>query len=153
MSEFTFEGGFTAKAAVSRRRWFEVELVQGSGFEMLLTHLSRTALRKLANRNTKKVWDRKANARIEQLDEDRLFDDYAKNIVIDWRGLDVGILKQLLSIDTDAPDETNVPYSKENVTLLLKGCIGLDTWVTDGATDPMNFTEVSKEDEVLEGNS
>lgn len=133
-----------AKDAVSSRRWFDAEEVTGiAGFQIELAHLSKKALESMVRRCIKSVYDRQVKRQVERLDNEALYALYAQNVVLNWKGLDVGGLKKLVAIKVPegTNDNTPVDYSEENVIHLLDNARALDNWITEKASSPENFID------------
>lgn len=127
-----------------------------NGFCVRLAFPPRDRFNKLMN-GTRRIVTNPATKRPEEsVDEEAVSAVYAKNVILDWKGLTPEILSSLLSMTTDraktfytSPKEIadGLPYTEADAKDLMLKSISFDRWVANFIAEPANFAK-SKEAEV-----
>jgi hypothetical protein len=113
------------------------------GFEVQVANISREKLTKLRKSCVEKVFDRKIRGQIEELNESKFVRAFTDNAVLDWKGLKLSYVEQLMLVDIEAQDpNAELPYDKDNAELLVKNSADFDTWLNEVVFDLDNFRSV-----------
>ena len=110
-----------------------------SEFEIDVVYLSRKESKKLTDDCTTKRMDYKTRQVVETFDEDEFIHRYVQAAIKGWTGLDGKLLKKLMLIDDDVPDDQEIPYSSENAEILVKNSVYFDNWLTEVVNDIKTF--------------
>ena len=109
------------------------------GFEVKLLHLSRPEMQKLQKAATRITFI--ARQKTEELDSDMFVKAFAKNCILDWKGLTLEYAMKLLPIlppkNTDLTQE--IPFSEEDAINLVKNSTTFDQWINGIVFDLDSF--------------
>lgn len=110
------------------------------GFEVEVTHLSRSELTKLRKRCITHKFDRSTRQQVEHLDEEKFVDQFTKAVITNWSGLKLKYLEELLPVDlSNADPEEELAYSPDNAKELVSGSTEFDQWLNEVVFDLQNF--------------
>lgn len=129
------------KTLMTPSKTVEFDYPGSDGFKVKLCYLAREELVKLRGRCVSQVFNRKTRGYEEQLDDEKFLTEYTKSVIKGWTGLKMKYLKSLVLIsDVDNQDQT-LPFTQENVEVLMKNSSDFDTWVTEQVGELENFTQ------------
>ena len=129
------------KTLMTPSKTVEFDYPGSAGFKVKLCYLVREELVKLRCRCGSKVFNRKTRGYEEQLDDEKFLTEYTRSVIKGWTGLKMKYLKSLVLIsDVDNQDQT-LPFTQENVEVLMKNSSDFDTWVTEQVGELENFTQ------------
>jgi hypothetical protein len=123
------------------------------GFFVLITYANRMVLQEIRDASREVRFDPRSRERQEELNEDKLREQYATRLIKGWRGLTPRKLQKLLPelVADEADMEKDIPYSKEIAIALLDSSLEFGAWVDSIATTLENYTVVKeKQEEELE---
>ena len=127
----------------SKTAW--VEFPGMEGFEVELANLSRKELVNLRKKCTTNKFDRKTRAFNEELDESKFLSEFTKAVVINWKGLKLKYLEDILLVDLSGQDpEKEMDYSYENAKVLVENSAEFDNWLNEVVFDLENFRSGSE---------
>lgn len=121
--------------------------VDFKGIRFKVRHVNRTQLFNLGQSCTILSYDANTKTRVPRLDLPKLAKALANVLVVDWSGVTLRTLQGLMVLDgvdkldaaqLDAP----IPFTTENLEMLLTNANGLDEFLQDVAMDPANFRTV-----------
>lgn len=132
--------------------------VEFRGVRFEVRYLSRAALSQIAVESQVVTFDPKRKGRTTQLDPERYSIALGQAIVKGWSGLTWGNLPQLVPVDypEDFPAEKlteEVPFTNENLQLLLQNVTDLDNFLLEVAMAPESFRAATPTPEAVEKNS
>lgn len=111
-------------------------------FKVKLCYLSREELVKLRSRCVSQKFNKKTRGFEEQLDEEKFLGEYTNAVIKGWSGLKLGQLENLLLVQDDIPNpENDLPFTQENVEILMRNSADFDRWVTETVAELENFTK------------
>ena len=114
----------------------EVEFPDSDNFYVSLTYLNREKLTKIRNRSLTIKFNKRSRQREEEVDNEKILEEYAREVVRGWRGLTIRELARLMPIETAGANlEQEVPYSEEDALELLRNSTIFDQFVTDCQND------------------
>jgi len=91
----------------------------------------------------------------EKMNEDKLRDEYARQIIRDWKGLTpaklVDILPGLVEYNEDDKDR-EIEFGHDVAVALLESSLEFEAWIIDIATEVQNFKHVAERQEKAEEN-
>jgi len=90
----------------------------------------------------------------ERINEDKLRDEYARQIIREWKGLTPSKLADILP-GVEFKDEDGarpIEFSHDVAVALLEASLEFEAWVIDIATEVKNFKHVAERQEELEEN-
>jgi hypothetical protein len=129
------------KTLMTPSKTVEFDYPGSAGFKVKLCYLAREELVKLRGRCVSQVFNRKTRGYEEQLDDEKFLTEYTRSVIKGWTGLKMKYLKSLVLIsDVDNQDQT-LPFTQENVEVLMKNSSDFDTWVTEQVGELENFTQ------------
>jgi hypothetical protein len=109
------------------------------GFELDVTFLSRETIKNMRKKCVKTKW--KNHEPVEDFNEDLFLDLYVEAVIVGWRGLKLSYLETLVPVDLKKMDrDMELPYSKKEALMLMKGSSSLDKFISDFVSDLGNFT-------------
>ena len=118
------------------------------GFEIKISYLDKGELQAVLKRSKSREYDRRSHQPIEKYSDEKLCRNLA-HLIIDWRGLTLGKLSEMVPIKIDKEEaKTPVPYSQANAETLVTEAYGLDNFLMDTVTDLQTFREEKTETEV-----
>jgi len=114
---------------------FFVKIAYASKF--ILTNIREIARESFTNPRTRE--------REERLNDDKLRSEYARQIIIDWRGLTGEKLQRILPglkiVGKDKGED--IPYSSVIAEALLEVSLEFENWAIDMATDVENYSHIA----------
>lgn len=123
---------------------FHVELAYASKF--VLNQIREVAREIHGNPRT--------GAKEERLNEDKLRNEYARQIILGWKGLTPAKADDLLpGLEfSESEKDKNIPFTHDIALALLEASLEFEAWVIDIATEVQNFKHVAEKQEKLEEN-
>ncbi len=116
------------------------------GFEVKIHYVTREDLLKIRNASLIKKFDKSTRKQVEDIDNDRFVENYAKLAIADWKGLKLGHLPHLLPVDLTGQDlEADVPFSSEEALELLKNSPVFDQFISETLADLESFSVKQKQ--------
>jgi len=87
--------------------------------------------------------------REERLDDDKLRKEYARQIIVNWRGLTGEKLQKLVpGIEIKKSDlDKEIPYTQEVAISLLEVSMEFENWVIDICTNVENYSHIAEQKE------
>lgn len=118
-------------------------------FYVRITYANAMILQEIRDASREVRFDPRTRERQEELNEDKLREQYATKLISGWRGLTARKLKKLLPELTVADEELDrdISYEKELTIAILEGSLEFSAWVDSVATSIENFTAVEKKQE------
>ncbi len=129
------------KSLMTPSKTVEFDYPGSEGFKVSLCYLAREELLKLRSRCVSQVFNRKTRGYEEQMDDEKFLTEYTKAVVKGWKGLKLEYLKQLVLIGDVEDENVTLPFTQENVEVLMRNSTDFDQWVTDQVGDLENFTQ------------
>lgn len=126
--------------------WIEYPGIDG--FVVKVGFVGKEELFKITDESKMTIWVK--HRREEKVDRTKLTKRWAKKAILDWKGLTLGTLRELIPIKVKASEEkVEVPCDEENKFSLLYNSTDFDVWLTEVSTSPEYFVEEKKKKEVL----
>ena len=133
----------------SKTTW--VEFPGLDGFEVELANLSRKELVALRKKCTSQKFNRKTRGFEESLDDDKFVKEFTKSTVLNWKGLQLGYLEDLLLVDLNGKDPSvELDFTLENAEQLVENSSEFDNWLNEVVFDLENFRSESKKEDKAE---
>tara|TARA_B100000902_G_scaffold13392_1_gene16275 strand:- start:5401 stop:5844 length:444 start_codon:yes stop_codon:yes gene_type:complete len=130
----------------SKSTW--VEFPGLDGFEVELANLSRKELVALRKKCTQNKFNRKTRAFEESLDDNKFVKEFTKATVLNWKGLQLGYLEDLLLVDLNGKDPSvELDFTLENAEQLVENSSEFDNWLNEVVFDLENFRSESKNED------
>lgn len=135
--------------------WFDFPELEG--FKILLRYCRKSEMRKMLEDCTEKRTDLMTGETKEETNSEEFKKEICKNIIIDWAGLTIGMLKKLIPLDEAALAETGyvdtdlVACDLESKMMLMNESFTFDRWLNTAVSDIRKFKEdqQAKEAELL----
>ena len=128
-----------------------VEFPGLDGFEVELANLSRKELVALRKKCTQNKFNRKTRAFEESLDDGKFVKEFTKSTVLNWKGLQLGYLEDLLLVDLNGKDPSvELDFTLENAEQLVENSSEFDNWLDEVVFDLENFRSESKKEDKAE---
>ena len=128
-----------------------VEFPGLDGFEVELANLSRKELVALRKKCTQNKFNRKTRAFEESLDDGKFVKEFTKSTVLNWKGLQLGYLEDLLLVDLNGKDPSvELDFTLDNAEQLVENSSEFDNWLNEVVFDLENFRSESKEEDKAE---
>lgn len=126
-------------------------------FLVSLRYTGKTQLHEMVKECTEDRLDMRTMKKVEEVNELKFKKLIANKVIVDWEGLDIGMLKSLILLNSEAikaagmTDESPVEASFENKMMLLDNSLEFDRWINDIIHDIKRFRdeETAKEVENL----
>lgn len=116
------------------------------GFKVKLNYVSRETLVKIRNASLVFKFNRKTHNREEEVDTDKLNDNYAKEAITGWKGLKVKHLAMIMPVDISGMNpEEEIPYTHEDAVDLLKNSTVFDQFISESMNDFEQFSKREQE--------
>ena len=111
---------------------------------LTLNYVSRIKLQSLWKSCTTLKFDRTTRQRTPQVDGTRFSEEFSRLAVSGWRGVTPrAIAASLFPLDlsgmSEAEKDAEIPFTHENLSLLLSNSYELDTFIQDSAVDSALF--------------
>lgn len=118
------------------------------GFRVNLRFLKRDELLKIRNSSLTFKFNKKTRQKEEEVDNAKFVAKYAEAVILDWEGLYVKDLSELLPIDTSSmnPNEL-IEFTQEDAIELLNNSTVFDQFVSESLTDYELFSRKEAEQE------
>ena len=128
-----------------------VEFPGLDGFEVELANLSRKELVALRKKCTQNKFNRKTRAFEESLDDGKFVKEFTKSTVLNWKGLQLGYLEDLLLVDLNGKDPSvELDFTLDNAEQLVENSSEFDNWLNEVVFDLENFRSESKKEDKAE---
>jgi len=118
-------------------------------FFVSITYANKMVLQDIRDASREVRFNPRTREREEELNEDKLREQYATKLISGWRGLTPRKLQKLLpglSVEDEDLDNS-IPYTKEIAIALLDSSLEFTSWVDSIATTVENFTAIEKKQE------
>ena len=119
--------------------WVEHE----SGISFQLCYISKADLMRLAQRNTRLVWDSKEKTRVPRLDTPEFVKSFARVAVRDWKGATFNTLSAFIVLDKKLvkPEDRDreIAFTYENLAACISSSAALDEFLQEATTNPRTF--------------
>lgn len=116
--------------------------VEYEGIKFTIRYLTRAKLGAISQDCLFKKYDPGTKSRVQELDRPKFLKKLVNEIVVGWSGLTprtlASITPEFVAPDKDRLDE-EIPYSVEQLVLLLEICFGLTEFIEKMATDANVF--------------
>ena len=118
-------------------------------FFVSITYANRMVLQEIRDASREVRFDPRTRERQEELNEDKLREQYASRLIKSWRGLTPRKLQKLLPglITEDKDLDNEIPYTKDVGIALFESSLEFTAWVDCFATTVENYTSVEKKQE------
>jgi len=119
-------------------------------FYVKIAFASKFVLGQIREISKEIFYDARTRVREEKLNDDKLRREYAKQIVIDWRGLTVDSLKKILpslEVEKDVDVSKEILYSAELTIAMLEVSLEFESWILDIASNVENFVAIAEQKE------
>jgi len=110
------------------------------GFVVKLNYIPQTQVRKMLKKCTTTSFNSKRKL-TESLDDELFSKTFAKSAIKGWEGLTVEYIKELMVVEIEVPDETEVPFNSDNLEGLIENSSEFSTWITEVISDVSNFNK------------
>ena len=109
-----------AQLAVDVRK-MTFDYPEAPGFQVELAYVANPAAAKIREQSNVTNIDGESGLPYTQLDVDLYLENYAKAVIVGWKGLTIGVLSKLMLIDEAGADPKEVvEYNVDNAVALLK---------------------------------
>lgn len=112
-------------------------------FEVQVRFIPRSRISIMSTEATISKWDNKAHQRKDSLDPELLARSFAREAIVGWRGLTIGLLVQMVPVKADGVKSlsalTPVDYDEENAAELLLASADFDLFVREHVLDISQF--------------
>jgi len=109
-------------------------------FKVKVANLARKELIKLRVACTSQKFDKKVRGVVDELNEEKFAEEFAKATVKDWKGLTLKHLETLVLIEIGTQDENaELEYTVENAQMLVINSTEFDQWLNEVVFDLDNF--------------
>lgn len=138
------------RKAGKAKRILEFEFPYVPDFYVKLAYASKFIMTQM-NEVAREIYrDTRTGREEERFNNEKLRTEYAKHIVMGWRGLTVESLAKLLpgmvvKGDTDLKQE--VPFSREITEAILEVSIEFENWVVNVACNIKNYSVIAQQKE------
>lgn len=123
------------------------------GFKVRVRHLTPSALMSITESCREHVWDDKARARVERLNDEQFVRLLGRKLVVDWSGLTLRKLSKMMFLKLDKIPEDKldleIASSDANVAAVIKGVPGFDAFLQSCSRDVTLFSVADREDAVV----
>jgi hypothetical protein len=115
-------------------------------FEVRVAYYGRPEMQALYKKCSTKKFDPGTMQEREDLDTVKFRDAFSDQVIKEWRGLTLGVLRKLILLKaSEQPDDTPITCTKENKTFLLENCFAFDRWVQSVCQSIEVFNQKQKE--------
>ena len=115
------------------------------GFKVKVANLARKELIKLRVACTSQKFDKKIRGVVDELNEEKFVEEFAKATVKGWKGLTLKYLETLVLIEIGNEDENaELDFTTENAQMLVANSTEFDQWLNEVVFDLDNFRTGSK---------
>jgi len=133
------------KSLIVENTEIEAEHPLLEGFIVTVAYISKDKTRKMLDRATKTVFDKKTHKPIEEVDNELFLSFYSKAMIKGWKGLQYGYLRELLPVDLSSVEDlkSEVDYTEENALEILKNSTDFDTWLNTVVNNVSVFNKIN----------
>lgn len=131
---------FNIKNLVPSKKEVEIDYPGLDGFKVTINYIPQTKVRNMIKKCTVTKFNSKRQPE-ETLDDELFSKVFAGEAIKDWSGLTVGYLKELMVIDIDQDDDTEVPFTKDNMEGLVENSSEFSGWISKMISDVSNFNK------------
>lgn len=118
--------------------WIEYPPIEG--FEVHVAFVGKEEMFRMSDAAKRTTW--RKHVKMEEVDRKVLSRKWSAKAILDWRGLTLSGLRELIPIKVDKSDlGMDVPCDEENKFTLLFNSTTFDIWLTDVSTSPEYFIE------------
>ena len=129
------------KSLLTPSKTVEFDYPGMDGFKVKLCYLSREELVKLRAKSVSQKFNKKTRGFEEQLDDDKFLAEYTNAVIKGWSGFSYSYVSQLLlTTDNVSEKEGELPFTQDNVEVLMQNSVDFDQCVTETVGDLENFT-------------
>jgi len=123
---------------------------QDTQFRLRITYYGKSQMQKMFDAAKINRLNTRTLREEEELDRLKFRKLYANKVIRDWKGLTIGVLRQLvvLKIDAKIPDETEIPCTDENKEMLIEHSLVFDQWLASTTQKVETFNEAKREEEL-----
>jgi hypothetical protein len=130
------------KSLLTPSKTVEFDYPGMDGFKVSLCYLSREELIKLRAKCVSQKFNKKTRGFEEQLDDEKFLSEYTASVIKGWSGFKYEYVAQLLLTADDVSNRPGeLPFSQENVEVLMQNSVDFDQWVTETVGELENFTK------------
>ncbi len=130
------------KSLLTPSKTVEFDYPGMDGFKVKLCYLAREELVKLRTKCVSQKFNKKTRGFEEQLDDEKFLAEYTTSVIKGWSGFTYNYVAQLLLTADNVADRTGeLPFSQENVEVLMQNSVDFDQWVTETVGELENFTK------------
>jgi len=130
------------KSLLTPSKTIEFDYPGMDGFKVSLCYLSREELIKLRAKCVSQKFNKKTRGFEEQLDDEKFLTEYTASVIKGWKGFKYEYVAQLLLTADDVSDRPGeLPFTQENVEVLMQNSVDFDQWVTETVGELENFTK------------
>lgn len=117
-----------------------IEYPQIEGFEVHVAFVGKEEMFRMSDASKRTVW--KKHVKAEEVDRKVLARKWSKKAILDWKGLTLGGLREIIPIKVEKSElGTEVPCDEDNKFTLLFNSTTFDIWLTEVSTSPEYFIE------------
>lgn len=121
-----------------------------TGFVVKVSYVSLEKTREMLERSRRRKWNPISRSMEDTNDQTTFNHIYAKEVILDWRGLTLSVLEQFIpfkiKIEGSIPEE--FPCNEENKMLLLEQSISFNQFVTEYANNSSNCSEALRTEQL-----
>lgn len=123
-------------------------------FFVEITYASKMILNQIRDVAKEISGNPRTGQREERLNEDKLRNEYARQIIRSWRGLTPEKLVNMLpGVEYSEEDkDKDITFSADTAIAMLEVSLEFEAWIIDIATEVSNFKHVAEEQEKEEEN-
>lgn len=122
--------------------------IEFKDFEIKIRYIDKAELQSIMKRSKVRKFDRRTHQPLENYSDEKLSRHLA-HLILDWRGLTLEKLAELVPIEVQASEaDKPVPFSEKNAETLVQQAYGLDNFLMATVTDLQAFREEKLEEEV-----
>jgi len=130
------------KSLLTPSKTVEFDYPGMDGFKVKLCYLAREELVKLRAKCVSQKFNKKTRGFEEQLDDEKFLAEYTSSVIKGWSGFTYNYVAQLLLTADDVANKPGeLPFSQENVEVLMQNSVDFDQWVTETVGELENFTK------------
>lgn len=142
MTEEVKTQSVSLKSLLTPSKTVEFDYPGMDGFKVNLCYLSREELIKLRAKCVSQKFNKKTRGFEEQLDDEKFLSEYTASVIKGWSGFKYEYVAQLLLTADDVSSRSGeLPFSQENVEVLMQNSVDFDQWVTETVGELENFTK------------
>lgn len=116
--------------------------------EVEVRHVTQAQMRDLRGKATITRWDSKTHDRIEEFDNEKFYELYAKEAIVNWHGITGEKLRTMVPMREEDYLLGDIPFSPEDGAQIMLGCKGFEKFVSMLALELEAHEEIRKAVEV-----